>query len=127
VALKIMGRSPRATCRRGHAKEPGKRCKECDRLTYRQRAAARKAEGLTARGRPLYSLRTHCLHGHLRSENEVPRKTGGYSYCRACNLERLRRRRQSANSSEQQGEAAGQGAMAVISKNRRPWAHGEPR
>jgi hypothetical protein len=35
------------TCRRGHAKEPGKRCKECDRLTYERRAAARKAKGLT--------------------------------------------------------------------------------
>ena len=63
----------RTTCRRGHAKEPGGRCKECARLTYKRRAAARKAEGLTARGRPRYSLRTHCPHGHLRGENEVRR------------------------------------------------------
>jgi ATP-dependent DNA ligase len=39
--------------------------------------AARTAEGLTARGGPRYSLRTHCLHGHLRSDNEVCRKTNG--------------------------------------------------
>jgi hypothetical protein len=72
----------RTTCRRGHVKGPRKRCKQCDRLTYEWRVAARKAEGLTARGKPRYSLRTHCPHGHLRSENEVPRKTSGYKYCR---------------------------------------------
>jgi len=85
---------PRATCRRGHAKDPGGRCKQCARITYKQRAAARRAEGLTARGRPRYSLRTHCPHGHMRSENEAPRKTGDYRYCRLCNRESSRRRRQ---------------------------------
>ena len=54
-------------CRRGHAKEPSGRCKECERLTYERLVAARRAKGLTARGRPRYSLRTHCLHGHLRN------------------------------------------------------------
>ena len=67
----------RTICRRGHAKEPSGRCKECERLTYERLVAARRAEGLTARGRPRYSLRTHCLHGHLRSDNEVRRKTNG--------------------------------------------------
>jgi len=81
-------------CRRGHAKEPSGRCKECERLTYERLAAAGRAEGLTARGRPRYSLRTHCLHGHLRSENEVRRKTNGTPYCRVCNLESMRRHRQ---------------------------------
>ena len=81
-------------CRRGHAKEPSGRCKECERLTYERLAAARRAEGLTARGRPRYSLRTHCLHGHLRSENEVRRKTNGTPYCRVCNLESMRRHHQ---------------------------------
>jgi hypothetical protein len=84
----------RRICRRGHAKEPSGRCKECERLTYERLAAARTAEGLTARGRPRYSLRTHCLHGHLRSDNEVRRKTNGTPYCRVCNLESMRRHRQ---------------------------------
>src|SRR5215469_7394426 len=84
----------RTICRRGHAKEPSGRCKECERLTYERLVAARRAEGLTARGRPRYSLRTHCLHGHLRSDNEVRRKTNGTPYCRVCNLESMRRHRQ---------------------------------
>jgi hypothetical protein len=102
VALRTMYRPPRAICRRGHAKEPGGRCKECDRLTYARRAAANRAKRLTVRGRPRYSLRTHCLHGHPRSENEVPRKTSRYSYCRVCNRESTRQRRErikAANSS----------------------------
>jgi len=78
----------------GHAKKPSGRCKECERLTYEQLVAARRAEGLTARGRPRYSLRTHCLHGHLRSDNEVRRKTNGTPHCRICNLESMRRHRQ---------------------------------
>jgi hypothetical protein len=61
-------------CRHGHAKEPSGRCKACECLTYERLVAARRAEGLTARGRPRYSLRTHSLHGHLRSDNEVRRK-----------------------------------------------------
>jgi hypothetical protein len=84
----------RTICRRGHVKEPSGRCKECERLTYERRVAARRAEGLTARGRPRYSLRTHCLRGHLRSDNEVRRTTNGTPYCRACNLESMRRHRQ---------------------------------
>jgi len=47
-----------------------------------------------ARGRPRYSLRSHCPHGHLRSDNEVRRKTNGTPYCRVCNLESMRRHRQ---------------------------------
>jgi hypothetical protein len=39
-------------------------------------------------------LRTHCPHGHLRSENEVRRKKSRYSYCRACNRESSRRHRE---------------------------------
>src|SRR5436190_7315549 len=87
-------------CRRGHAKEPSGRCKECERLTYERLAAARRAEGLTARGRPRYSLRTHCLHGHLRGENEVRRKTNGTPYCRVCNLESMRRHRQRSRATD---------------------------
>src|ERR1700745_3086423 len=37
----------RTICRRGHVKEPSGRCKECERLTYERRVAARRAEGLT--------------------------------------------------------------------------------
>jgi len=96
----------RTTCRRGHAKEPGGHCKECARLTYKRRAAARRAEGLTARGRPRYSLRTHCPHGHLRSENEVRRKTSRYSYCLA--------RTGWPRSRSASGEASGRAAGAVF-------------
>jgi hypothetical protein len=95
----------RTTCRRGHVKEPGRRCKQCDRLTYEWRAAARKAEGLTVRGRPRYSLRTQCPHGHLRSENEVRRKTSGYRYCRLCNRESVRRRRQRIRSANKDNQS----------------------
>jgi hypothetical protein len=84
----------RTICRRGHAKEPSGRCKQCERLAYERLVAARRAEGLTARGRPRYSLRTHCLHGHPRSDNEVRRKTNGTRYCRVCNRESMRRHRQ---------------------------------
>jgi hypothetical protein len=84
----------RTICRRDQAKEPSGRCKECERLTYERRVAARRAEGLNARGRRRYSLRTHCLHGHLRIDHEVRRKTNGTPYCRACNLESMRRHRQ---------------------------------
>ena len=66
----------RTICRRGHVKEPSGRCKECERLTYERRVAARRAEGLTARGWPRYSLRTHCPNGHLRSDmRSVARRT----------------------------------------------------
>ena len=34
---------------------------------------------------------THCMRGHLRSENDKPRK-GGYTVCRACISERRRER-----------------------------------
>jgi hypothetical protein len=95
----------RTTCRRGHAKEPGGRCKECARLTYKPRAAARRAEGLTARGRPRFSLRTHCPHGHLRSENEVRSKTSRYSYCRVCNRESSRRHRERIKAAAEAGPA----------------------
>ena len=61
-----VGKQPRNTS----AKELGGRCKECARLTYKRRAAREERRGLTARGRPRYPLRTHCPHGHLRSENE---------------------------------------------------------
>src|SRR5438105_14713099 len=63
-------------CRRGHAKEPSGRCKECERLTYERLAAARRAEGLTARGRPRYSLRTHCLQATCAARmRSVARRT----------------------------------------------------
>jgi hypothetical protein len=101
----------RTTCRRGHVKGPRKRCKQCDRLTYEWRVAARKAEGLTARGKPRYSLRTHCPHGHLRSENEVPRKTSGYKYCRLCNRASSRRRRQRIKSVNNDSQGSCQGGL----------------
>jgi hypothetical protein len=69
VALRTMYRRPRAMCRRGHAKEVGGRCKECDRLTYKRRAAARKAKGLQcAAGHGTRCEPTACTAA-LRSEN----------------------------------------------------------
>jgi hypothetical protein len=76
VALRTMYRRPRATCRRGHVKEPCGRCKECDRLTYERRAAARKTEGLTAPGRPLYSLRTLSFPKIISAHSDGAIRTG---------------------------------------------------
>jgi len=112
-----MYRRPIATCRRGHAKDLGGHCKQCDRVTYKRRAAARRADGLTARGRPRYSLRTHCPNGHLRSENEVPRsKTSRYSYCRLCNRESSRKWRQRTKSSRSANERGATSSSRGVSK-----------
>lgn len=89
---RAAGLRVRYRCKWGHQKEPYKACKTCNIMKARKHRQKMRENGYTSRGK-LKQEKTHCIHGHpWTTENILPR-TRGQSYCRICRNEQRRQKR----------------------------------